>query len=160
MAESGREAIIDYEFLRRRHNETVVEELCVATAAASETFRFKPTYKMADHGLSENRINWIDGHIDYRELQTVLNQAVAVFAHFYAHGVSKWTFVGSLTRRQIHNLMDINCPLPDSFNHERLCTLPCHRFPKFSYATKTAHSLYDWLMYYLQTKISSNALPT
>ena len=34
----GREAVIDYEFLRGRQNETVVKELCVA---ASETFRFK-----------------------------------------------------------------------------------------------------------------------
>jgi len=63
MAWSIREALIDYEFLRERHNETVVKELCVASARASETFRFKPTYKMADHGSTENGINWTDGHI-------------------------------------------------------------------------------------------------
>ena len=28
--------------------------------------------------------------------------------------------------------------------------MPCYKFPKFSCATKTAHSLYDWLIYYLQ----------
>ena len=52
----------------------------MASAAASETFRFKQPYKMADHVSSENGINFIDGHIDYRELQTVLNEAVAGFA--------------------------------------------------------------------------------
>ena len=42
MAGSSREAVIDYEFLRGRQNETVVKELCVASARASETFCFKP----------------------------------------------------------------------------------------------------------------------
>jgi hypothetical protein len=53
----GREVVIDYEFLRGRQNETVVKELCVASAAAAETFRFKSSYKMADHGSSENGLN-------------------------------------------------------------------------------------------------------
>jgi len=38
------------------------------------------------------------------------------------------------------------------FNHDRWYTLPCHKLPKFASATKTAHYLYDWLMYYLQKK--------
>ena len=59
----------------------------MASASASETFRFKPPYKMADQGSTENDINWIDGHIEYRELHMVLNEAVAGFAHLYAYGV-------------------------------------------------------------------------
>jgi len=58
MAGGGRDVVIDYEFLRRRQNETVVKELCVTGAAASETFRFKKPYKMDDHGSSENGLNW------------------------------------------------------------------------------------------------------
>jgi len=68
MAVSSRDAVIDYEFLRGRQNETVVKELCVASAIASELFRFKPPYKMADHGSIENGINWADRHIEYKEL--------------------------------------------------------------------------------------------
>jgi len=49
----GREAVIDYEFLRGWQNETVVKGLCVGSTAASETFRFKSPYKMADHGSTE-----------------------------------------------------------------------------------------------------------
>jgi len=49
--------MIDYELLRRRQNKTVAKEFCVASAAASETFRFKPPYKMADHGSTENGVN-------------------------------------------------------------------------------------------------------
>ena len=149
MAVSSREAVIDYEFLRGRQNETVVKELCVASAIASETFRFNPPYKMAYHGSVENGINWTDGHIEYKELHTALNEAVAGFAHLYAYGISKCTFVAGLTGRPILNLEDVNCPPLDSFNHVDWCTLPCHRFPKYSSTTKNAHSLYDWLMYYL-----------
>ena len=61
----------------------------MASATASETFRFKPPYRMEDHGSTENGINWIDGHIEYRELHMVLKETVAGFAHLYAYGVSK-----------------------------------------------------------------------
>jgi len=152
MAVSSREAIIDFEFLGGRQNETVVKEICVASAIASVTFGFKLPYKMADHGSIENGMNWADGHIEYKELHTILNEAVAGFAHLYAYGISKYTFLSGLTGRPIHNLEDVNCPPPDSFNHEHWCTLPCHRFPKYSCATKTAHSFYYYLMYYLQKK--------
>ena len=97
----SRKAVIDYEFLRRRQNETVVKELCVASAIASVTFRSKPPYKMADHGSLENGINWADGHIEYKELTQVLNEAVAGFAHLYAYGISKSTFLAGLTGRSI-----------------------------------------------------------
>ena len=82
----------------------------------------------------------------------VLNKAVACFAHLYPYGVSKCTFLAGLTGRPIHNLEDVNCPPQDSFNHERWCTLTYHKFPNFSCATKTAHSLYDCLLYYLKNK--------
>ena len=84
MAVSSREAVIDYKFLRGRPNETVVKEQCVAIAIASETFRLKPPYKMADRGSVENGNNWADDHIEYKELHTVLNKAVAAFSHLYA----------------------------------------------------------------------------
>ena len=46
---------------------------------------------MADHGSSENGILWADGHIEYKELHSVVTESVAGFAHLYAHGVSKDT---------------------------------------------------------------------
>jgi len=97
MTGRGREVVIDYEFLRRRKNETVVKELCVASAAASETFRFKSPYKMADHGSSENGLNWADGHIEYKEFHTVITETVTGFAHLYAFGVSICTFLAGLS---------------------------------------------------------------
>ena len=111
--------MIDYEFLRGRQNETVVKELSVASANAVETFRFKSPYKMTDHGSSENDLNWADGHIEYKEFHTVLTEAVAGFAHLYAYGVSKCTFLGGLTGRPIHNLEDLECPSSVPFNHKR-----------------------------------------
>jgi len=110
MAVSSRDAVIDYEFLWLRWNETFVKELCVASAIASGIFRFKPPYKMADHGLVENGINWMDGHIECRELHTVLNETVAGVAHLYAYGISKFTFLAGMTGRLFHNLEDVNCP--------------------------------------------------
>jgi len=60
MAVGSREAVIDYNFLRGLQNEAVVKELCLASDIASETFRFKPPYKIAYHGSIENGINWMD----------------------------------------------------------------------------------------------------
>ena len=77
------EAVIDYQFLWGRQNETVVKELCVSSAAASKNVPFQAPYKMADHCSTKNGIKWIDGHIEYRELHTVYNEAVAVFANLY-----------------------------------------------------------------------------
>ena len=54
-----------------------------------------------------NGLNWADGHIEYKELHTVITEAVAGFAHLYAYGVSKCTFLAGLTGRPIHNLEDL-----------------------------------------------------
>ena len=124
MAGPSREALIDFAFLRGQQNETGVKELCVAIATDGKTFRFNSPYKMLDHGSFENGINWTVGHIEYKDLHTVVTEAVASFAHLYAYGVSKVTFLSSLTGRTIHNLEDVDCPTPDSFNHKHWCTMP------------------------------------
>jgi len=90
--------------------------------------------------------------IEYKDLHTVVTEAMEVFSHLYAYGVSKVTFLSSLTGRTIHNLEDMECPTPDSFNHKHWSTKPCHKFPKIACATKTAHSFYLWLMQYQKTK--------
>jgi hypothetical protein len=100
MAGASREGIIDFEFLRGRQNETAVKDLCLASSRASETSQFKSPYKMADHGSSENGINWADEHIVYKYLHTVVTEAVAGFAHLYAYGVSKVSFLYSLSGRR------------------------------------------------------------
>ena len=107
---------------------------------------------MADHGSSENGINWADGHIVYNDLDTVITESVASFVHLYANGVSKVTYLSRLTGRTIHNLEYVDCRTPHSFNHKHWCTMPCPKFPKFAWAIKMAHCLYDWLMHYMQTK--------
>ena len=53
LAGSCREAVINFEFMWRRQNETVVKLLCVASPNASETFWFKNPNKMKDHCSSE-----------------------------------------------------------------------------------------------------------
>ena len=79
MAGANREFVIDFE--------TFVNDLCIASSTASETFRFKRPYKMADHGSSKKGINWASGHIEYKDLHTVVTEAVVGFAHLYAYGV-------------------------------------------------------------------------
>ena len=99
------------------------------SAAASQTFRFKPPYQMADHGSGENGINWIDSHIVYREFHTVLSEAVTGYAHIYAYGVSKCSFLTGMTERPFHNLEEIKCPPPESFNHKVGVPCPATSFP-------------------------------
>jgi len=80
MAGGSRKVVIDYEFLRGQQNETVVKELCVASAAASGTFRFKSPYKISEDCSLENGLIWADGHIEYTEFHTVITEAEAGFA--------------------------------------------------------------------------------
>jgi len=117
MACASREAVIDFEFLHGRQNETVVKELCVAISTASGTFRFKSSYKMADHVSSENGIKLSVGHIEYKYLHTVVTEAVAGFTLLNAYGVSKVTFLSTLTGRTIHNLEDVDYPTPDTITN-------------------------------------------
>jgi len=102
------------------------------------------------HGDSENGLNWEDRYIPYNQLSSVLNEAVAGFAHLYAYGDSKCTLISQLLGRPVHNLEDFNCPSPHYFRHKFSCTKPCHRNPSFRCATRHAHSLYEWLMFHLQ----------
>jgi len=57
------EVVIDFEFLRGRHNEIIVKELCIAAGNVSNSFRFKRPYPMRTHGSVKNGFNWDDGHI-------------------------------------------------------------------------------------------------
>jgi len=82
----------------------------------------------------------------------VVGEAIAGFVHLYRSGVTKSKFLTELLGHPILNLQDFNCPQPTSFNHTHWCSLPFHKFPNVDCATKTAHSLYDWLMFHLQTK--------
>jgi len=115
-------------------------------------FRFKPHYKMANHGSTGNGINYFDGHLDYKKLHMVPNEVVVSFPHLYVYDDPKFIFLTGLTGRPIHNLEDVNFPSPASFNHDRRFILLFHKIPKFACATETAHSLHDFLMYYLQKK--------
>ena len=81
MAGVCREAVIDFEFLWGRPNEIVVKDLGLSSANFSEMFRFKSPYKLADRCSSENGINWAEGHIQYRDLHAVENDAMSGFAH-------------------------------------------------------------------------------
>ena len=79
MAGACMEFAIEFEFLLERQNDAIVLEVCVASAISSDTFRFISSYKMADHGSSENGINCAEGHINYRDLHSIVNEAVCGF---------------------------------------------------------------------------------
>jgi len=152
MSTADMEVVIDFEFLKGQQSEIVVKELFVADKNMIDSFRFKSPYSMTSHGSGENELNWEERHIAYHDLYMVVSEAVARFAHLYCYGVTKCKFLTELLGRPFLNLQDFNCPLPTSFNHTRWCSLPCHKFPNVNCVTKTAQSLYDWLIFHLQTK--------
>jgi len=117
-----REVVVDFGFLSGRQNDTVVQELCVASATASELFRFKSPYTMAHHGSSENVINWAVGHIEYRDLKAVVNEAVAGFAHLYIYGISKVEFLGGLRTADPH---PGGPQLPPARRFQSVAFVPC-----------------------------------
>jgi len=152
MSTADMEVVIDFEFFKVRQGEIVVKELSVAVNNMNDSFRFKSPYTMTSHGSEENGFNWEDGHMAYHDLYTVVSEAVAGFAHLYCYDFTKSKFLTVFLCRPILNLQDFNCTQPTSFNHTLWCNLTCHKFPNVDCATKTAHSLYDWLMCHLQTK--------
>jgi hypothetical protein len=79
---------------------------------------------MANHGSSEKGINWVGLYIEYKDLHNVFTETVAGILHHYAYGVSKVTFLSSLTGSTIHILEDMDCPIPDSINHKHWSTMP------------------------------------
>ena len=144
--------VLDFEFLRGRQNEMVVKEAAVAGDNVSDSFRFEPPYYMAPHGSVERGLNWDDGNIPYHKLSAVLKEAVAGFAHVCSFGPAKCSFLTALLQHTVLDLEDFKCPPAKKLTPTYSCALPCHRRPGFSCATKSAHSLYAWLMYHLQTK--------
>jgi hypothetical protein len=125
-------------------------ELYIACRNVLDTIRFQSPYTMSPHGDSENGLNLDGGHIPYNQLSSVLNEAVAGFAHLYAYGDSKCTLILQLLGRPVHNLEDFNCPSPLYFRPKFSCTKPYHRKPSIRCDTRHAHSRYEWLMYHLQ----------
>ena len=73
---------------------------------------------MADHGSPDKGINWADRHTEYKDLHTVVTEAVAGFAHLYANGVSNVKFLSRLTGSMIHNLGGMVVPpqIPSTIN--------------------------------------------
>ena len=115
---------------------------------------------MRPHGDIENGLTWDDGHIPYNQLSSVLNEAVAGFAHLYAYGDSKWTFISQLLGRPVHNLDDFHSPSPRYFEHKISCSKPRHRNPSFRCASIHAHSLHECLIYHPRKCLILPALMT
>jgi hypothetical protein len=160
MAYACRNFVTDFGFLRVKQNETVVKDLCVASATTYKKFRLKSSYKMSDHGSSVNGINWADVHKEYRYLHAVVKQAATGFAHLYAYGVSKCQFLSSLTGRSILHLVGLQVPPSDSYIHCRWCTLSFHKFPNFACASRRrTPSTIGWCTIYKKI-ILSNGLKT
>jgi hypothetical protein len=147
------DVVIDYEVLFGAGNEPVVKELSIAAKDVINTFHFRSPYKMDPHGRVDNGLTWEDGYIEYDKLQTVVSEVVANYARIYAYGIVKCQFLRCLTGRSVTDLeKEFNCPDPCTFAHECHCWLPCHRRGNVRCSTKTAKSLYDWLMYHFRTK--------
>ena len=112
------EFVIDYEQISGTQNETIIKELSIVGDKVLETFQFLTPYAMRPHGDSENGLNCDDWHIPYIELSSILNKAVAGFAHLYAYGDSKCTLISQFLGCPVHNLEYFNCPSPSYCRHK------------------------------------------
>ena len=124
------EAVLDFEQLCGTQNETVVKELSIAGHNVFETFQFQIPYAMRPHGNRENGLNWDDGHIPYNQLSSVLNEAVAGFAHLYAYGDSKCTWISQLLGRPVHNLEDFTALRPATSDLNSVVPNPVTEIPR------------------------------
>jgi hypothetical protein len=98
-------------FSRRRHGETVVKEVSVASDVVIQIYHFEnPCTMRRPRGDDENGFNLDDGHIAHHTLYYILSVVVAGYAHLYSYGASKCTFLKELLGRPILDLRDFNYP--------------------------------------------------
>jgi len=151
------EVVVDYSVLKEAHNEIIIKEFSIVSDSVFQAFHFKSHYVMDPitreiSNSSESGISWNDGHISYSQLHTVKKAAVAGYIHLYAYGTAICEYLSNLIDRTFLNLEEFNCRQPGDLKLEFSCSFPCHKFPNVHCATRTAHSLYKWLMYHFQTK--------
>ena len=104
------EFVMDFDYLRGRQNEIIVNEAAVAGENVSALFRLEPPYYMAHHGAVENGLNWYDGNDAYHKLSAVLKEAVAGFAHVYSFDPTKCRFLSALLDLTVLELETFKCP--------------------------------------------------
>jgi hypothetical protein len=129
-----------------------VKELTIASGNVLETFRFLSPFHMEPQGDEANGLNWSDGIVDYAKLFQTVSEATANFAHLYAKGTTKTRFLSSLLGRAVLNPDTLGCPERKSFRMGTVCSMPCHRFPDKSFATRNGYALYEWLTLHLKEK--------
>jgi hypothetical protein len=67
-----REVVIDFEYLRGRLDEIIVNELSLAAEDVIQTFHFQSPYEMERHGSEAHGLSWADRHISYYTLHKSL----------------------------------------------------------------------------------------
>lgn len=83
------EIVVDYVALKGAHGEVVVKELSIASDCIIQAYHFISPYSMdpitrEKNKTSDNGLHWDDGHIQYSQFSTVLDEAVAGFPHLYS----------------------------------------------------------------------------
>jgi hypothetical protein len=152
-ARIGMEVVIDYESLQGANNGTVIKELALVAKGVIRALHFQAPYSMKPHGSVEIGLNWEDGHIPYRHLQTAIDEALAGYAHLYAYGVEKCKLLSGLIHRPVLNIEDFKCPSPNALPPSPYsCGLPCHKFPNIGCPTRNAYSWFKRLLYHFKTK--------
>jgi hypothetical protein len=146
------EDVIYYETLTGAHGEDVIKEVSVAGKNVLDTFLFLPPYSMVKRSSESSGLSWDDGNISFSSLPQILMEATSIFAHLYAKGTDKCTFLTAMLGRPVQNLDSFGCPYRASFRMTTGCSLPCHKFPDKSCATRNAQNLFGWLMHHIQVK--------
>jgi len=118
---------------------------------STKNFVFYPN-TIDPHSSDRNGICWDDGIIAYSSLFQTLAEATANFAHLYAKVTAKCKFLSNVLGRTVQNLDTFSCPERTSFRMTTGCSLPCHKYPDKSCATRNALNLYEWLKHYVQDK--------
>jgi len=126
-----REVVIEYVFLRGERMRQSSMSCVLRVSLRPSLFHFKNPYKMVDHVQSETGLISFNGLIEYKELHTVVTEALVGFAHLYDYVVSKFTLLARLTVRPIHNVKDLECSQPASFNHNHWFNRHVTCFPDY-----------------------------
>ena len=77
---------------------------------------------MTANGCDKNDLSWGDGQVDYDKLRETISEAVSGYAHLYAYGIAKTSFLTELLAQPVRNLEDfVLSPMASRRNSVAVC---------------------------------------
>lgn len=151
--------VVDFEFVISREGHWLIKELAIVSQDCKciGWFLFRCPADEDSRVLTtvfKHDIHWLDGFIDYDQLETILEESLASSSCLFAYNEEKAAFLAAITGKTFIDMRK-ECSMPDitdlHYTNQQSCTFQCHRLPDRSCALRNAIKLANWLTFYQLT---------